>query len=202
MPPRSAGEQRLQAALGTRDRAEKFYQGQVSPNLTEQMREFIARMDMVWIATADALGHCDCSFRAGPAGFVRVLDDSRLAFPDYRGNGVLASSGNLLENQHIGMWFGDFDESLIGLHVNGRAEVWFPDQMRDADPEVPEPDRPGRQPTHYVMVEVEEAYVHCRKHLPRLVRAPVARHWGTDNPVHKGGDFFGVAAGDGLAAGS
>jgi hypothetical protein len=35
---------------------------------------------------------------------------------------------------------------------------------------------------------------HCRKHLPRLVRQPVARHWGTDSPLHKGGDYFGVAA--------
>jgi predicted pyridoxine 5'-phosphate oxidase superfamily flavin-nucleotide-binding protein len=204
VPSRSAGEQRLQAALGTRDRAEKFYQGQVSSTLNEPMREFIARMEMVWIATADALGHCDCSFRAGPPGFVRVLDDSRLAFPDYRGNGVMASSGNLLENPHIGMWFGDFDEAMIGLHVNGRAEVWFPEQMKAAVPDIPEPDRPGRQPTHWIAVQVEEAYIHCRKHLPRLVSPPVARHWGSDNPVYKGGDFFGVAAsrsGDGLAAG-
>jgi uncharacterized protein len=37
-------------------------------------------------------------------------------------------------------------------------------------------------------------YVHCRKHLPRLIRQPVARHWGTDSPLRKGGDPFGVAA--------
>jgi uncharacterized protein len=37
-------------------------------------------------------------------------------------------------------------------------------------------------------------YVHCRKHLPRLIRQPVARHWGTGSPLRKDGDPFGVAA--------
>jgi predicted pyridoxine 5'-phosphate oxidase superfamily flavin-nucleotide-binding protein len=158
------------------------------------MQEFIGRMEMVWIATCDGAGRCDCSFRSGPPGFVRVLDEGALAYPDFRGNGVMASSGNLLENPHIGMWFGDFDTDLIGLHVNGRASVLSPEQMRVADPELPGPDHPGRRPTHWVTVAVEEAYVHCRKHLPRLVRQPRARHWGTDSPLHKGGDYFGVAA--------
>jgi predicted pyridoxine 5'-phosphate oxidase superfamily flavin-nucleotide-binding protein len=158
------------------------------------MQAFIGRMEMAWIATSDGAGHCDCSFRSGPPGFVRVLGKRTVAYPDYRGNGVMASSGNLLENPHIGMWFGDFDEELIGLHVNGRAAVLLPEQMRAVDPELPDPDHPGQRPTHWVAVSVEEAYVHCRKHLPRLIRQPVARHWGTDSPLHKGGDPFGVAA--------
>jgi predicted pyridoxine 5'-phosphate oxidase superfamily flavin-nucleotide-binding protein len=190
----SPGERALQEALGTRERALRFFQDQVCAVLTPRMQEFIGRMEMVWIASADGAGHCDCSFRSGPPGFVRVLSDGVVAYPDYRGNGVMASSGNLLENPHIGMWFGDFDQELIGLHVNGRAAVLLPEQMRTVDPELSEPAHPGRRPTHWVVVSVQEAYVHCRKHLPRLVRQPVARHWGTDSPLHKGGDFFGAAA--------
>lgn len=190
----ASGEQRLQAALGSQDRAGTFYRQQVCDCLNDRMREFIGRVEMVWIATSDAAGRCDCSFRAGPPGFVRVLGEREIAYPDFRGNGVMASSGNLLENPYIGMWFGDFDHELIGLHVNGRAVVLPPEQMLSRDPDVPAPDRPGRRPTHWVVVSVEEAFVHCRKHLPRLVRQPVARHWGTDNPLYKGGDFFGVAA--------
>lgn len=192
--PGSPGERALQGALGTRDRAVRFFQEQVSGLLTLSMQEFIGRMDMVWIATSDSAGHCDCSFRSGPPGFVQVLGGSELLYPDYRGNGVLASSGNLLENPHIGMWFGDFDRELIGLHVNGRAGVLMPGQIQAAGLDFAEPDYPGRRPTHWVKVSVEEAYVHCRKHLPRLVRQPVTRHWGTDSPLHKGGDYFGVAA--------
>jgi uncharacterized protein len=193
--PNSPGERALQDVLGTRDRAERFSRDQVSALLTPRMQEFIARMEMVWIATADGVGRCDCSFRSGPPGFVQVHDDGTLAYPDYRGNGVMASSGNLLENPHIGMWFGDFDRELIGLHVNGRATVLLPEQMRESQPKLAEPDHPGRRPTHWVVVTVEEAFVHCRKHLPRLVRQPVRRQWGTDSPLHKGGDYFGVAAG-------
>ena len=126
---------------------------------------------------------------------MRVLSERALAYPDYRGNGVMASSGNLLENPHIGMWFGDFDQELIGLHVNGRAAVLMPEEMRAAGLEFAEPGHPGRRPTHWVAVSVEEAYVHCRKHLPRLTRQPVTRHRDTDSRLPKGGDYFGVAAG-------
>jgi hypothetical protein len=72
--------------------------------------------------------------------------------------------------------------------------VLLPGQMHAAHPEFPEPEHPGRRPAHWVTVSVEEAYVHCRKHLPRLVSQPVARYWGTDNQLAKGGDYFGVAA--------
>jgi uncharacterized protein len=192
--PGSPGERALQDALGTRDRAERFSREQVCDLLTPRMQAFIGRMEMAWIATSDRAGRCDCSFRSGPPGFVRILGERELAYPDYRGNGVMASSGNVLENPHIGMWFGDFDQELIGLHVNGRAAVLTPGQMREADLEFAEPGHPGRRPAHWVVVVVEEAYVHCRKHLPRLVRQPLTRHWGTDNPVRKGGDYFGVAA--------
>ena len=80
-------------------------------------------MEMVFIATADASGDCDASLRAGSPGFLRVLDDRTLAYPEYRGNGVMASLGNLSENPHIGLLMIDFVEDLIGLHVNGRADV-------------------------------------------------------------------------------
>jgi uncharacterized protein len=190
----SPGEHALQEFLGTRDRAARFARDQVSALLTPRMQEFIGRMELAWIATSDGAGRCDCSFRSGPPGFMRVLDERTLVYPDYRGNGVMASSGNLLENPHIGMWFGDFDRELIGLHVNGRAEVLLPGQMRAAHPEFAESGHPGRRPAHWVTVSVEEAYVHCRKHLPRLVSQPVTRQWGTDNQLAKGGDYFGVAA--------
>ena len=106
--PGSSGEQQAQARFETADRAAAFYDHQVLASLNQAMREFIVRMEMMYIATADAHGHCDCSFRAGAPGFVQVLDDKTLAYPEYRGNGVLASVGNILENPHIGMIFLDY----------------------------------------------------------------------------------------------
>jgi predicted pyridoxine 5'-phosphate oxidase superfamily flavin-nucleotide-binding protein len=183
-PPGSRGEHELQRQYGSQDRARRFYRDQVLDRLNDRMAEFISRQEMVWIATADANGGCDCSFRAGPPGFVQVLDARTLRYPEYRGNGVMASLGNILENPHVGMVFLDFDQERIGLHVNGTARI------------VKAEDRIGERPRveRWVKVHVEEAYIHCRKHLPRLVKAAAGeRAWGTDDARVKGGDYFGAS---------
>jgi len=190
--PGSDGEHIVQECTGTASRAEAFYADQLTDQLTDEMQKFISRMQMAFISTADASGDCDCSFRAGPPGFVRVLSDRTVAYPEYRGNGVKASLGNILENPHIGMFFIDFTEDLIGLHVNGWARILDTGAMLKIDPGLPEPDAPGRRPEHWVLTKVVEAYIHCSKHIPKLVPESRVRHWGTDNPRHKGGDYFGV----------
>ncbi len=193
--PGSRGEHILQRCHGTTERAGKFYQNQLSDRLTPRMIEFIGRMEMAFIATSDASGECDCSFRAGQAGFLKVLDDRTIAYPEYRGNGVMASLGNILENPHIGILMIDFTRDLIGLHVNGAAEIVTPEHVRELDESPPEPAAgAGRRPAQWVIVRIAEAYIHCSKHIPLLVPQSRVRHWGTDNPRHKGGDYFGVAA--------
>lgn len=192
--PGTPGERELQRRLGTRDRADRFYQDQVSDRLTAEMKEFVARMEMAFVATAGRSGECDCSFRAGPPGFIRVLDCRTIAYPDYRGNGVMASLGNMTENPHVGLLLIDFTRDLIGLHVNGEATVVSPAGMAELDLDLPEPENGGRRPVQWVLIHVTEAYVHCSKHIPKLVPQSRVRHWGTDNPRHKGADYFGVAA--------
>ena len=188
------GERVLQVRLGTAHRARQFYADQVTAQLTPVMAEFIGRMEMAFVATSDGSGECDCSFRAGPAGFMRVLDDHTIAYPEYRGNGVMASLGNMLENPHVGLFFVDFTRDLIGLHVNGDASILAPAEMQEFDLGAPDSEPPGRRPVKWIVVSVTEAYIHCSKHIPKLVPQPRVRHWGTDNPRHKGGDYFGVAA--------
>jgi uncharacterized protein len=191
----SLGEHILQQQYGTTERAGRFYDTQLSDELTPRMTEFIGRMEMAFIATSDASGECDCSFRAGEAGFIRVLDDRTIAYPEFRGNGVMASLGNIVENQHVGILMIDFTQDLIGLHVNGVAEIVTPGYLHALDAYLPEPaDNPGKRPVQWVLVRVIEAYIHCSKHIPKLVPQSRLRHWGTDNPRHKGGDYFGVAA--------
>jgi predicted pyridoxine 5'-phosphate oxidase superfamily flavin-nucleotide-binding protein len=119
----SRGEQILQEQYRTKKRAASFYENQMLNYLNEKMTEFVSKQSMVFIATADASGNCDSSFRAGSAGFVRVLDEKTLIYPEYRGNGVMASLGNIIENPHIGLMFIDFFEHNIGLHVNGIASI-------------------------------------------------------------------------------
>ncbi|HEY2193281.1 MAG TPA: pyridoxamine 5'-phosphate oxidase family protein [Actinomycetospora sp.] len=192
--PGSHGEHALQERLGTTERADRFYDDQVCERLLPRMIEFIGRMGLMFVATADARGECDSSLRAGPEGFVVVLDDRHVAYPEYRGNGVMASLGNIAENPHVGLLMIDFVDELIGLHVNGSARVTEDADLRAEHPELPVDPVPGRRAQLWVVVEVEEAYIHCRKHIPRLVPADRTRSWGTDAVRAKGGDHFGAAA--------
>jgi predicted pyridoxine 5'-phosphate oxidase superfamily flavin-nucleotide-binding protein len=192
--PGSAGEHELQQACGTRDRANRFYNQQMNDRLNAQMREFIGRMEMMFIATSDAHGECDASFRAGPPGFALVLDERTLAWPEYRGNGVMASAGNVLDNPHVGLLFIDFVRDLIGLHVNGSASLLASSDFALRYPADQVDIVPGRRPERWIVVTVEEAYIHCSKHIPRLAPLPRTRDWGTDDPEKKGGDYFRVAA--------
>jgi predicted pyridoxine 5'-phosphate oxidase superfamily flavin-nucleotide-binding protein len=192
----SLGERELQERYGTRTRADAFYREQVLDHLNEAMRQFVARMEMVFVATADARGNCDCSIRTGLPGFVRVLDERTLACPEYRGNGVMASQGNIAENGHAGLLFVDFFDSTVGLHVNGRARIVENEALLTRHEQAREDIgvRGGRHPERWIVVEVDEAYIHCSKHLPLLAKRDKAIAWGTDDPQLKGGDYFGVSA--------
>lgn len=190
--PGSAGEHLLQQEFDSTARATRFYDDQVRDRLLPRMVEFIGRMEMAFVATSDAHGECDNSLRSGPPGFLRVLDDRTLAYPEYRGNGVFASLGNLAENGHIGILMVDFVESLIGLHVNGAAQIVDDATFRERYPEHAGDQVSGRTAERWVVVDVEEAYIHCRKHIPRMERVTQKRAWGTDDPARKGGDFFGA----------
>lgn len=198
----SEGEHRLQERYGSTDRAARFYEDQVLDHLNPAMVDFVARMDMAFIATADRHGECDSSFRAGVPGFLHVVDERTLAYPEYRGNGVMASLGNIVENPHIGILLLDFVRDLIGLHINGTARVVEDEALRPRVPGLPA-QHAGRMAERWVVVDVEEAYIHCRKHIPHLVPADrEQRQWGTDNVRAKGGDYFGTKANRAALSGS
>lgn len=195
----SEGEHALQERYGSTGRAHRFYERQVLDHLNDRMQEFILRQEMVFAATADKRGECDCSFRAGEPGFIQVLDERTVAYPEYRGNGVYASLGNIMENAHIGLMFIDFFRDVIGLHVNGVGRIVEHQEML-ADERITRRIREeldqhgGRRPERWVVVTVEEAYIHCSKHIPILAKREKQVSWGTDDVKRKGGDFFGVAA--------
>jgi uncharacterized protein len=193
--PGCAGEHLLQQAYGTTDRAERFYRDQVLYHLTPEMVAFVGRMEMAFVGTADAGGECDSSFRAGSPGFLHVLDPKRIAYPEYRGNGVLASLGNISENPNVAVLMIDFVRDLIGLHVNGRASIIDDAELRAAHPSLPVAEDRGRTPERWVVVHVEETYVHCRKHIPRMQPVTSERDWGTDDMKRNGGDFVSGACG-------
>ena len=197
--PGSEGEHFLQEKYGTKQRALRFYDKQVLNYLSPIMKEFISGIEIVFIATSDKHGECDCSFRFGRPGFIRVLNDNYMVYPEYRGNGVLASQGNITENPHIGMIFVDFFASTVGLHVNGKAKIVEHEELVKFRKELPEGvieemGAEGRfRPERWIMVEIEEAYIHCSKHIPLLKKADKEITWGTDDDGLKRSDFFALS---------
>lgn len=192
--PGSAGEHDLQEEYGTARKAQNFYRKQVLSYLSPQMQAFIAEREFMFVATADGHGDCDCTFRAGPRGFIKVIHDKLLAWPELAGNGVMASLGNISENNHVGLLMLDFVEHRIGLHINGKANIAensgaiamgfiHAEEINQAGRAM------NKRPTRWVLVEVEEAYIHCSKNIP-LLRPATTEEMAEKIPAV--GDFFNV----------
>src|SRR6266851_9424035 len=101
------------------DRLEKLSRTEFS----DDDKSFVESCIYFFIATADASGHPDCSFKGGTPGFVRVTGPSELAFPDYDGNGMFKSLGNLSVNPRVGLLFIAMHGKAQRLRVNGTAVV-------------------------------------------------------------------------------
>jgi NAD(P)H-nitrite reductase large subunit len=201
--PGSEGEHELQIKYGKSLQALAFYKHRVLDHLNSAMREFIAGQEMMFVGTADKNGNADSSFRAGHASFVKVLDERTIAYPEFRGNGVMSSMGNISENPHVGLMFIDFGKDRIGLHVNGSARIVEHDEfvrfMEDraaADTVLGDAvlanaisKDPGNL-ERWVIVSVDEAFMHCSKHIPLMQKIDHEVLWGTDDVRAKGGDYF------------
>jgi truncated hemoglobin YjbI len=194
--PGSDGEHALQVKYGAKDRALGFYGRQVLSFLSPLMRDFISRQEFLFVATADRHGECDCTSKFGEPGFIRALSEKYLAYPEYRGNGVFANLGNISENPHIAMLILDFFRDSVGLHVNGKARIIENEELSGYADKIPqdildELAKEGkRRPERWVMVEVEEAYIQCSKHVPLLQKRDRKIDWGTDSVAAKKGDYF------------
>ena len=135
-------------------------QRKVLPKLDRHCRDFIARSPFLVLGTSDAQGNQDVSPRGDPPGFVKVLDDGRIAVPDRPGNRRVDSFVNITQNPRVALLFmvPGFDETV---RVNGRAEL-------TRDPVLLELLAVGGKPAlAAILVEVEEAFFQCAKALIR-----------------------------------
>ena len=116
------GARQLQERFDTVRLAQRLADVRLHQAFTDSDRAFIEAADLFFLATADAEGRPQCSYKGGDPGFVRVLDERTIAFPSYDGNGMYLSAGNVLVNPHVGLLFIDF-ERQTRLRVNGVASV-------------------------------------------------------------------------------
>jgi predicted pyridoxine 5'-phosphate oxidase superfamily flavin-nucleotide-binding protein len=116
------GNRSWQDRFDTRRLADRIEARIVRATIDDDDRAFIEARDMFFLATADEFGFPQCSYKGGDPGFVRVLDESTIAFPCYDGNGMFLSMGNLLANPQVGLLFVDF-ERPSRLRLNGIASI-------------------------------------------------------------------------------
>jgi len=117
------GNRVLQDEFGSRALADRLEQKLTRTAFSDDDKRFIESAMYFFIATADASGHPDCSFKGGTPGFVRVTAPSELAFPDYDGNGMFKSLGNIDVNPHVGLLFIAMHGKPQRLRVNGVAQI-------------------------------------------------------------------------------
>jgi uncharacterized protein len=127
-------QRQLQDRFDTRRLADRIEDLLVKATLSDRDRAFIEKRDMFFLATCDADGQPTCSYKGGDPGFVKVMDERTLAFPNYDGNGMYLSMGNVLQHAPVGMLFIDF-EKQNRMRVDGDANVDLDDPMLASWPE-------------------------------------------------------------------
>ena len=155
------GSRSLQDRFDTRALADRIDTLLVSDTISDGDRAFIQDRDMFFLATADAEGRPTCSYKGGEPGFVRVLDAHTLAFPNYDGNGMYLSTGNVLVNPAVGMLFIDFERGHR-MRLEGTATIDPDDPLRAHYPEA----------QFVVRVTARAVYPNCPRYIHRyeLVR--------------------------------
>jgi uncharacterized protein len=148
------GARRLQDTFDTRRLADRIDERLVKDAIDEDARAVIEQRDMFFLATVDAHGHANCSYKGGDPGFVRVLDPRTLAFPSQDGNGMFLSMGAVLETGEVGLLFIDF-EGQSRLRLNGTATIDPDDPLRAAWPEA----------QLVIRVAVREVFPNCPRYI-------------------------------------
>jgi len=143
----------LQDRYDTRRLADRIDEA-TTDEINESHGRFIEARDMFFLATADLDGNPQCSYKGGEPGFVRVVDEHTVAFPDYDGNGMFLSLGNVEVNPNVALLFIDF-EGGSRLRFNGIATI---------DPDDPlAADYPGAQCV--VRVRGTKIFANCRRYV-------------------------------------
>jgi uncharacterized protein len=171
------GARRLQDRFDTRRLADRLDERFGSRGIAAEDKAFIERMDMFFLATADAEGRPQCSYKGGDPGFVRVIDEETVAFPNYDGNGMYLSMGNLAVNPHVGMLFIDFTSARPSrLRLNGVARIDEDDPLTDSYP----------QAQFVVRVRATEVFPNCPRYIHRMAlleRSGYVPRAGCETPV-------------------
>jgi uncharacterized protein len=148
------GHRILQDRFDTRRLADRIDERLVDDVIEADDKAFIEGLDMFFLATADEQGCPNCSYKGGEPGFIRVMDEHTVAFPNYDGNGMFLSTGNILANPNVGMLFINFERGRR-LRLNGMASIDEQDELMERYPEA----------QFIVRVQAREVFPNCPRYI-------------------------------------
>ena len=165
------GNRELQDKYGGRAVADRIVELVETSTFTEEFQEFVESVPFFFLATS-AGDNTDCSFKGGAPGFVRVTAPDQLIFPDYDGNRMYKSLGNIHENPNVGLLFMRFGAEegqgalYLRLRVSGKASV------RDDHEALAS--YPGAK--RIVQVDVTHIFPNCPRYVPQMEEVAASRH--------------------------
>lgn len=158
----------IQAERGSRaNYARMEERGGFRTELTEDLVQFLTRVDTAFLATANAAGQPYAQHRGGPKGFIRILGPRTLGFADYKGNRQFITTGNLDENDRAFLFLMDYAQRRR-VKIWGRARVVADD---DALVERLMPAGYEARPEQAILFEVEAWDINCPQHIPQKIDA-------------------------------
>jgi hypothetical protein len=163
----------IQETLGSRKAYARLDQGpRRHDRLGPQEAGFIAARDSVYLATVSETGWPYIQHRGGPAGFVKVLDETTIGFADYRGNRQYISVGNLQTDDRVSLFFMDYPHQAR-LKLMGRARLVGIEAEPELIARLAMPDYPAKVERGFV-IAVEAFDWNCSQHItPRFTPAEV-----------------------------
>lgn len=128
--------------------------------LLAEQTAFLEALPFFFLATSDGVGHMQCNIKGGGPGIIRVNDPRTLYYPEYPGNDMMLSVGNILMHPYVGI-LGICFQTRRRLKVNGRAQPLAPSQTPyiDSWPEA----------RVIIRVCIHEVIRNCSRHIPRLM---------------------------------
>jgi uncharacterized protein len=161
----SAEHRALQEEFNTTKLADLLDNGWIHEKISDDEKNFISTRDMFFLSTVDPHGMPTVSYKGGPTGFVKVLDDSTLVFPGFDGNGMFYSVGNIEAQHKVGMLFIDF-ETPHRVRVQGTAELVRHHELMAEYTEA----------KYLIMIKVTKIWVNCPRYIHKYKKIDQSKY--------------------------
>ncbi|MFT4561948.1 MAG: putative pyridoxine 5'-phosphate oxidase superfamily flavin-nucleotide-binding protein [Gammaproteobacteria bacterium] len=161
------GEQHraLQDQFDTRRLADRLEEMIIADKIGDQDKLFIESREFFFLSTVDPAGQPTASFKGGPPGFVKVVDENTIAFPSFDGNGMFYSMGNLKAKPEIGILFIDFENPhRIRFHGNATIDLGDPMLTQFHEAEL------------VVRVHLSKMWINCPRYIPKFKKVEASKY--------------------------